>query len=124
MSNEIALRLKAAGFPQPAPAEGQIWYDHFGVARFVVKARSGSFRLLNIETTNVSILDAPTTFWAEAAYSPTAQDIFEALPFGCSAGKTSAGFAAKWQYHQQEFATYTAPTLVEALAKAYLAVST
>ena len=123
MSNEIAQRLKAAGFPQPTPAAKQIWYDAFGYER-IVGGKGKTFTLLNLKNALLSIVSADSTFWAEAAYSPTAQDILEALPFGCSTGRTSDGFAAKWQYHPQEFATYTAPTLVEALAKAYLAVCT
>lgn len=83
----------------------------------------GFFNLFNLDTNSLSKVP-PTTFWAEAAYSPTAQDILEALPFGCSVGKTGDGFAVKWQYRPQLVATYTAPTLVEALAKAYLAVRT
>lgn len=34
-----AARLKAAGFPQPAPAPGQVWYAHTGRAYCLTNAR-------------------------------------------------------------------------------------
>lgn len=116
MTHSLALALKAANFPQPIPSEGQYWYTKDGTCFNLSSA---------IVMGNTKISDLKETFeGAEMVYCPTAQDILEALPFGCSASRTSDGFAVKWQYHPQEFATCTAPTLVEALAKAYLAVCT
>lgn len=126
MSNEMAQRLKAAGFPQPAFAPLQWWYspaEELLLACSFDKNPAAQSAYRFIDPSNPDYPDC----WANLksfCYAPTAQDILEALPFGCSTGRTSDGFAVKWQYHPQEFATYTAPTLVEALAKAYLAVCT
>lgn len=78
LTYETALRLKAANFPQPAPAANQIWYDAFGVGRFV-GSKGRVIIPFNWETGSRIRLSANSDFWAEAVYCPTAAEILQSL---------------------------------------------
>lgn len=79
---ETAVRLKYAGFPQPPPEGKQIWYDRFGVGRFVVGQRGGLTDLFNLNTNATSVISSPS-FWDDAAYAPTVDDLFLAIEELC-----------------------------------------
>lgn len=104
---QTALKLKAAGFPQPKISINQCWYSG---TRF--------FQITGTESP-LFIYERSNELPEWLSFAPTAEDILEHLPTSCSVRK-GIGFEVKHQYHQQEFALYKANTLVEALAKAYL----
>lgn len=82
LTHETAVRLKDAGFPQPLPEATQIWYDKFGVGRFVGGQRGGLTDLFNLSTNATSVISSPS-FWDEAAYAPTVDDLFLAIEELC-----------------------------------------
>lgn len=79
---ETAVRMKKAGFPQPSPEPGQIWYDpDFGP--FFVGRRSyidGRDRNIFYPETGKAF-DKPEADFTAYAFAPTATDILRGLIF-------------------------------------------
>jgi hypothetical protein len=81
VSHKTAVALRDAGFPQPAPAFGQVWY--FGGDRKVVVTKASSGQPAEVhycdgDTHGVSTLKA----WIGAghlAYAPTPSDLLPLL---------------------------------------------
>lgn len=108
LSSATARALKAAGFPQPQPMRGQRWISPNGITW-----------IIDGELDKIHVIQDTYGF----TYVPTAQDILFTLPYGCSVSKSVLGFQVKHQHHEQDFELYSGPTLAEALATAYLALS-
>lgn len=124
VTNETALRLKAANFPQPVPAAGQIWYDAFGVGRFV-GSKGRVIILFNWETGSRIRLSANSDFWAEAVYCPTAAEILPLLPSEyCIELVFEGGFAVfRHTWDDTAPAESTHESMDEALALAWLKIN-
>lgn len=77
---ETAKRLKDAGFPQPAPAFGQFWYDDRGVLFFVVESFDENPIPFNgiwvIEKAGEVIHVNRGVFSESLIYAPSATDIW------------------------------------------------
>lgn len=124
LTHETAQRLKAANFPQPAPAASQIWYDELGVGRYVGGAGK-TLNLFNWQTGAVSLVSTDPTFWAEAAYCPTAADILPLLPAEhCIESALDGGFAVfRHAWDDTAPAESTHEDMDEALALAWLKIN-
>ena len=123
VTRQTAIRLKNAGFPQPAPAMGQIWYDAFGVARFV-RGRGVAFTLFNCNTGVVNLLLEGSTFWEEAVFAPTVADILPLLPTTYRIGAGGGDFVV-WEMVDEDtdYASVFNNNADEAAALAWLDIN-
>lgn len=94
---KTAKRLKEAGFPQPAPAFGQFWFDEKGALFFVVDAFDEIPIPLDgawlIEKGGDVIHVERVVFGSSLAYAPSATDILRKLP-GHSIGRYNTSKSA------------------------------
>lgn len=70
---DICQRLKAAGFPQPNPVDGQIWYNSKGVAAMVYAVGDGKIGLQLANSARL-IPFTPTSLDG-AVYCPSQDDL-------------------------------------------------
>lgn len=70
---DICQRLKAAGFPQPNPIDGQIWYNSKGVAAMVYAVGDGTIGIQLLPSATL-IKFTPTSL-DDAVYCPTKEDL-------------------------------------------------
>ena len=70
---DICQRLKAAGFPQPNPVDGQIWYNSKGVAAMVYAVGDGrtGLQLAN----SARLIPFTNTSLDGAVYCPTKEEV-------------------------------------------------
>lgn len=131
VTHATAARLKAAGFPQPAFATGQMWFNKHGEASFVgrrdllEKTGDETFFCTSVRSGRTEEF---TPIHDGSFFAPTAEDILRELPgysihkfdnhfqygsdFGCFRGvKLGLG---EMCWHDK--------SLAEALAKAWLAI--
>lgn len=76
LSQPTAAALKAANFPQPAPAPGQYWYEPDGELILLLRVRdeySTFYRFIGYE------VDIEEELFARLAYCPTAEEILREL---------------------------------------------
>ena len=116
LSPATAHALKAAGFPQPAPAIGQLWHlgeenlkivltqDLLESDRFIMPTLGSQFAA-NYTLDEIS----------QMSFCPTVEELLEVLPYGCNIYKVLNGFVVK-----HEFIEYSHFILSEALAGLYL----
>jgi len=123
VTHQTAVRLKAANFPPPVPAASQIWYDAFGVGRFV-GSKGRVIILFNWETGSRIRLSANSDFWAEAVYCPTAAEIMPLLPSEYCIEVVSEGGVAVFRHTWDDTAPAesTHESMDEALALAWLKI--
>jgi len=123
VTRQTAIRLKNAGFPQPAPAMGQIWFDPFGDARFV-RGRGCAFTLFNLNTGVVNLLLDGSTFWDEAVFAPTVTDILPLLPTTYRIGAGGGDFVV-WEMVDEDtdYASVFHNNADEAAALAWLDIN-
>ena len=82
VTHATAARLKAAGFPQPAFATGQFWYNQYGEASFVgrrdVREKTGeeTFFCTSVRSGRTEEI---TPVHEGAFFAPTAEDILREL---------------------------------------------
>jgi len=83
LSFETAVRLKEAGFPQPAPEAGQFWYNpNIGVF-LVGKLWMVDGRLRNIFYPDTGkVVNKEIRLFVNFVFAPTATDILREMP-GC-----------------------------------------
>jgi len=73
---ETASRLKAAGFPQPEPEFGQVWYAPGGTVIIIVRTSSRKVDYV-IDQFSLIYRDYKDDFFQNAiVFAPTAADIF------------------------------------------------
>lgn len=119
LSNPTAAALKAANFPQPAPAPGQFWYNLNGDLCCVIYSKQDwSFKIRYINSPNRG-------GWLEEGkfiYCPTAEDILRELPMSyCLSRGEASWFCVDMSlsvYDNEAFEHESAP---EACALALLA---
>ena len=82
VSFETAKRLEAAGFPQPAPQVGQMWYPrHLGALCLIIHANeTGPSWLVvgNVESGSISRF-TPEALVSALVYAPSVTDILNHL---------------------------------------------
>lgn len=76
---KTAVRLKNAGFPQPEPEAGQLWYLQSGIIAWVAKKRPFDQFLLCDEL-GEPFIAMYLVFGEDLVFAPTATDIFRKLP--------------------------------------------
>lgn len=112
---ETAVRLKEAGFPQPAPEAGQFWYCPYGGLYFLQDIEQGFCRTRKVGTNHGWMTNL--SFWV---FAPTATDILKALgfPFYLIYDET----AAQWFLNNpdSEVEIWKAGSPAEAAAQAFL----
>lgn len=70
---DICQRLKAAGFPQPNPVDGQIWYNPKGVAAMVYAVGNGK---IGLQLANSGrMIPFKKNSLREAVYCPSQDDL-------------------------------------------------
>lgn len=78
---ETAVRLKEAGFPQPAPEVGQVWYNNDFGPFFVGKLWMADRRLRNIFYPNTGkVVNKEIRLFPDFVFAPTATDIIRMIP--------------------------------------------
>lgn len=70
---DICQRLKAAGFPQPNPVDGQIWYNSKGVAAMVYAVGDGRIGLQLVNSSR--LIPFTLTSLDGAVYCPTTDEV-------------------------------------------------
>lgn len=78
ISYETAKRLKQAGFPQPEPAFGQVWYE-LHVSRYVISSTNNG--ISGGWEDGETFEDAPFSSMNADIFAPTATDILKELWF-------------------------------------------
>jgi len=119
VKKETAAALKSAGFPQPAPEEGQWWYDTYGNETLVSEIE----RPLDQDIIELFIPGSPypyeATDLAGFTYAPTVNDIMALLPETCVLEKCGGGPSCK--NNDEEFPVLEyGDTYVEAAAQVWL----
>lgn len=76
---DICQRLKNAGFPQPEPADGQIWYNKNGVVGMIYDVGDGT-DAKGIQFTSAKMIPFTNTSLDGAVYCPTKQEVKEFKP--------------------------------------------
>ena len=81
VSFETARKLQAAGFPQPQPAAGQVWYYPSGMELYVLPDLDCDLNLKNEITSSIDevIEVGSLQFTNSLVYAQTATDILEQL---------------------------------------------
>ncbi len=74
---ETAKKLKEAGFLQPAPEPGQVWYDATGAAHVVGLRMDGRLHFIALSTGHIRWISEGKE--AGFIYAPTASDILREL---------------------------------------------
>lgn len=89
VSFETAKKLKEAGFPQPEPEVGQVWYDEDGNMVWIRGLRENSYSsrrtasfVGELKGGGMSTCTAEEMAEAGWVFAPTATDILRELPFG------------------------------------------
>lgn len=77
-----AARLKAAGFPQPAPAPGQVWYGIDDDAPLIV-THGGQYKPGFVRENGLrEVWTPPAEAWRAGIFAPGVADLLRALPHG------------------------------------------
>lgn len=126
VSYETAVRLKEAGFPQPTPEAGQVWYHGLLkkdaavlIANF--KTHDGSQPSSTLYFLNGSGSSIVTKVAEESIYAPTATDILRELP---SYSLFFSSLTRQWVGAFDEMAiTYNEHNPAEAAAEAWLKIN-
>lgn len=115
ISTETAYKLKAAGFPQPAPEVGQFWYlgEHI---QFIPCAETGTGRPI-VMTLGAHFFKTltDTQFIQHCAYCPTPGDIIAQLP-----EDFEVRYGVPLERSHPDFAKTHDQALAETLAKEWL----
>ena len=117
LSNPTAAALKAANFPQPAPAPGQFWYNLNGDLCCVIYSKQDwSFKIRYINSPNRG-------GWLEEGkfiYCPTAEDILRELGDEWTLGTDYEGWVCMDQTAYMPIYRYIHESAAEACAMAWL----
>jgi hypothetical protein len=126
VTHETAIRLKAAGFPQPDLKMRQWWYDDIGRLLLACSfdgnlAAFRPFRFLDLDNPDHS------SFWASITsfcFAPTAADILPLLPYTYRVGGNGYDFVA-WEQtgDETECAVIFHKDMDEACALAWLVLN-
>jgi hypothetical protein len=119
VSFETAKKLKEAGFPQPEPAVGQVWYNEIGFPSLLTRNMGeGEWRFVLLASGEVrfDLVDFGRTFFA-----PTATDILpllgESYGLNCEGDGWQVFWMSSWGY-EDTIAEHANPA--EACAAAWL----
>jgi hypothetical protein len=81
LSYETAKRLKEAGFPQPVPEVGQVWYNAIGYPFIIVRNMGGVFVCCSLRDGNLSNEIKGSDILSACSFVPTPTDILRELGF-------------------------------------------
>lgn len=81
VSHQTAIALRDAGFPQPEPAPGQVWYNHFGEFWITGSDPNNILPLFSISAGVTWGLSAKT-IQTTLIFAPAAPDILRELGDG------------------------------------------
>lgn len=134
VTNETALRLKAANFPQPAPVVGQFWYENRNWEQrifFVSEVQPIGFGAAECVLTFLisgaaTVVRSNSPFWGtHAVYCPTASEILLLLPSEYRIESVSEGGVAVFRHTWDDTAPAesTHESMDEALALAWLKIN-
>lgn len=114
-----AIALKEAGFPQPSPMFGQIWYD-LGAKQILIIAHNVGKSGRSGWSDGVSTGLYENEFVPGGIFAPTAVELLESLP-----PKTLAGFNnGEWSVMPAGTEiVFTHRNLAEAAAMAWMAIN-
>ncbi len=119
---ETAKALRDAGFPQPEPAPGQVWYNHFGEFWITGSDPNNILPLFSISAGVTWGLSAKT-IQTTLIFAPTAPDILREL--GEDYNLTICGPFFRWEqmkaYEYFVFGYWQDENPAEGGAKAFLA---
>jgi len=118
-SKQLSFELKAAGFPQPDPAFGQMWWHPDGCLHVVMK--KGEIHIITryVEDGRTGAGFFNDEALSEMAFAPNAVDILAEMPFGSSLHTfTHLGYEAR--HHDTGISIDFNPH--EAMARRYLAM--
>lgn len=117
VNKQTAYALKEAGFPQPIPAFGQVWWRMDGSMHVVM--RKGEFHTITryIQDDRVCAGFFNDEAVSEMAFAPNAVDILAEMPEGTLLRKSPVSFEAYWD----GYAHHNSPH--DAMAARYLAMN-
>ena len=125
VTHATAARLKAAGFPQPAFATGQFWYNQYGEASFVgrrdVLEKTGdeTFFCTSVRSGRTEEF---TPIHDGSFFAPTATDILRELPARFSLSIRPIEGGVLFLAGEQESFGHVSKNPAEACAAAWLAI--
>jgi len=126
LSHEECVQLRDAGFPQPDPALGQIWYiDMYGREWWSAMVCKVDDSLVDVFWIGGEDGLVNLSRFSNAVYVPTALDILKELPVGTMLGRRQGGNVLTWvvetpHSNSTRGRLFRAMAAVNALSAAYL----
>jgi len=118
---ETAKRLADAGFPQPAPERGQIWYSESG-AKYRIHINNNDGTVDYLSESDIVYLHLCRFLEADnCVFAPTAMDILKELP-GCGLSfeaDTWVAYTDQGTYRDPEIVSFVHKNPADACAAAW-----
>ena len=123
VNKQTAFELKEAGFPQPIPAFGQVWWHMDGSLHVVM--RKGEFHTITryIQDDRVCAGFFNDEALAEMAFAPNAVDILAEMPSGDAILKVSSSLYECSCFSNSKSFIMFGESPHEAMASRYLAIN-
>lgn len=115
---ETARALEAAGFPQPEPEPGQVWYNTFGTP-YVILSVIAPGVLLAVDMKQEVMRNR---YMRVNCFAPTAADVLRELPEGSKISWWNDSEGAEWECESDSL-FYHSNSPAEACAAAWLALN-